>query len=144
MNTTPDTDDRGATRLGWAGVIPFAALAAAAWVPAWAGFAQLAFVAYSAVILSFLGGVRWGRAMAGGGAGEFVRSVLPSLVAWVALLVAGAAAVPVLAAAFVAVWLNDSLFDRLPAPAWFRRLRAGLTAAVLACHVLVFAAQLAA
>lgn len=141
---TQARSDRAARLLGWAGVVPFAALAVAAWFPDRAPWANAAFVAYSAVILSFLGGVRWGRALERTDWLEYLRAVLPSLVAWVALLAMGDAAVPVLAAAFVAVWLSDVLYDSLPAPAWFRGLRSGLTGAVLACHVVVLAARLAA
>ena len=54
--------------LGGAGVLPFAALAGLAFVQVPASFdVTLAFLAYSALILSFLGGVRWGRALASGG-----------------------------------------------------------------------------
>jgi hypothetical protein len=59
---------RNAALLGYAGVIPFAVLA----VLQTLGFefpgrdALSGFVAYGAVILSFLGGIRWGAAAATG------------------------------------------------------------------------------
>lgn len=132
--------ERSATWLGWAGVLPFAALAAAAYWPQAPIWANGAFVAYSAVILSFLGGIRWGRAMAAasGDAREFARSVMPSLLAWPCLMLPLDTAVPALALGFVVVAMIDTRGETLPAPAWFPRLRLGLTAAVVACHGLLW------
>ena len=81
--------------LGAAGLIPFVVLALSApFLPAAhrAG-ALFALGAYGAVILSFLGGVRWGVAIAAAPtdrdgttlAGALVLSVVPSLAAWLAL-----------------------------------------------------------
>ena len=48
-------------------------------------------LAYGAVILSFLGGIRWGAALRGIGASQrrfdFAISVIPSLAGWAALLI---------------------------------------------------------
>lgn len=129
--------------LGYAGVIPFAALAAAQWLPAWQTAALAPLLLYSALILSFLGGVRWGRALASGRTLDFALSVLPSLYAWVALQLAPAAALILLAAGFVLQWWLDGPGDRLPADPSFRRLRSGLTALVLGCHVLALPPLLA-
>lgn len=82
---------RWVARLGYAGLLPFVALAVAAW---WAplGYraqAAYALLAYGATIASFLGAIHWGLAMREPIApppGPFVWGVLPSLVAWVALL----------------------------------------------------------
>jgi len=82
---------RWAARLGYAGLIPFVALAAAAWLAPVAHRAQAAFalLAYGATIASFLGAIHWGLAMRGPltpQPGPFVWGVFPSLVAWGALL----------------------------------------------------------
>ena len=82
---------RWAARLGYAGLIPFVALAAAAWLAPAAHRAQAAFalLAYGATIARFLGAIHWGLAMRGPltpQPGPFVWGVFPSLVAWVALL----------------------------------------------------------
>lgn len=136
----------GAVRLGWAGVLPFFILALAAGSREWSDLAAQAFLAYGAVILSFLGGVRWGRALAGGaGTGQFAAAVLPSLWGWLAwLLLPPMPAVVMLAVGFALVAWWDGGADAMAAPASFRRLRRGLSAAVLACHALALAGLWAA
>lgn len=145
QSTLPELP-RGAIRLGWAGVLPFLGLALAAWWPAARDPAIQAFLAYGALILSFLGGARWGRAMAGGaGTGQFAASVIPSLWAWLAwLLLPPAPALCLLAGGFALVGWWDGRSDALAAPDSFRRLRRDLSRAVLACHALALAALLAA
>lgn len=91
--------------LGPAGLIPFAALAAGIWA-GWAG-AGPALAAYGATILAFLGAVHWGLALAAAGTagetderiawGRLGLGVVPSLVAWVALLLPLAAGLVLLA-----------------------------------------------
>lgn len=148
-DSTPDSAmpelPRAALGLGWAGVLPFLVLALGAWWPAWRDAAVQAFLAYGALILSFLGGARWGRAMAAGaGTGPFAASVIPSLWAWLAwLLLPPVPALCVLAGGFALVARWDGRGDALAAPDSFRRLRRGLSLAVLACHALALAALLA-
>jgi hypothetical protein len=82
---------RWAACLGYAGLLPFVALAMAAWLVPQAYRAQAAhaLLAYGATIASFLGAIHWGLAMRGPltlQPGPFVWGVFPSLVAWVALL----------------------------------------------------------
>lgn len=81
-----------AQRLGYAGLLPFVALASAAWLApvAMQALAVQALVAYGATIASFLGAIHWGLAMRPGArtpALSFGWGVVPSLLAWVALLV---------------------------------------------------------
>lgn len=60
-------EQRIATLLGNFGLLPFFALAAASWVPfraPYENFVAQALVGYGAVILSFLGAVHWGLALA--------------------------------------------------------------------------------
>jgi hypothetical protein len=137
---------RGAIRLGWAGVLPFVGLALAAWWPDARDPAMRAFLAYGALILSFLGGARWGRAMAAGaGTGQFAASVIPSLWGWLAwLLLPPVPALCLLAGGFALVAWWDGRGDAIAAPGSFRRLRRGLSLAVLACHALALAAMLSA
>lgn len=83
--------------LGLAGLIPFLASAGLAWLAATPGLraaALGALAAYGAVILSFLGAVHWGLALAAPPAGaeasampaRLALGVLPSLVAWLTLM----------------------------------------------------------
>jgi hypothetical protein len=127
---------RGMLLLGWSGVLPFAlAVAAAMVLPAWAGFAAAAFVCYGAVILSFLGGARWGRGLAGGvGPGHFVEAVVPSLIGFCALLLLHVTwvALSLLALGF-AIWMVIDQRDPLWSPA-YKRMRLGISIVVLALH----------
>ena len=129
---------RSALMLGWAGVIPFAALTGALWfrlsVPV---EASSALRAYGALILSFMGGVQWGVTLLAADGSEqgwrgYGFSVLPALVGWAALMASGAPALLVLAAAFVALLSYDLWTVRLGyAPRWYGALRIQLTAAVV-------------
>jgi hypothetical protein len=86
LGAMPDRLPDAARVLGPAGLLPFAGLAAlAALGEPWAPFALLA---YGASILAFLGAVHWGFALADGEAawGRMGLGVVPSLIAWVALL----------------------------------------------------------
>ncbi|MGE0484424.1 MAG: DUF3429 domain-containing protein [Gammaproteobacteria bacterium] len=132
--------------LGGLGALPFVALALLMAVGP-AGFATSAapaLVAYGAVILSFLGGIQWGLAVAVPRAGAALRparlvvSVLPSLVGWIALLLpTPAAAMVVLAVAFLAVLVVDTrAWQRGETPPWYPRLRWPLTLVVGACLLL--------
>lgn len=136
--TEPARADRPAppwppTLLGAAGVIPFVGAGAllAFGPPTLAGPALLWLVAYAAVILSFLGGVRWGAEIARSEQPRFsvlALSVLPSLAGWVLLAVPFATAELQLGGfllAFAWMWLWDSrAVDLKP---WYRRLRSWLT-----------------
>jgi hypothetical protein len=95
---------------------------------------------YATVILSFLGGVHWGLAIDDlSGRAAWTRlggSVLPALVAWLALSIAPAPGLLLLAATFVLLLLADVLAARKRiAPRWYPRLRVPLTAIVVACLV---------
>ena len=73
--------------LGLAGLLPFLGGLAATWL--WPGWGGHALAAYGDAILSFLGAVHWGLALAAPDVAPRARligGVIPSLVAWVALL----------------------------------------------------------
>lgn len=129
-----------AVRLGYAGLLPFVFTAVYLCFAAMPG-TDLPFVetlahataVYGAVILSFLGGVRWGIAMAGRQRGmrEFVLSVLPSLLGWGAALLPPVAAMAVLAGGF----LMQAGWDQRAAikgslPLWYATLRRRLSMVV--------------
>lgn len=120
--------------LGGAGLIPFAGLAIGAWTApgAWQPLALQALAGYGAIILSFMGGCRWGFAAAGLGRGAtwqaLAVSVLPALYAWPLLLLASAWAGLLLAPGFAALYLADRVATQSgDAPPWWPRLRLPLT-----------------
>ncbi len=101
-----------------------------------------AFVAYSAVILAFLGGVRWGAALGEAEWRPLLQSVLPSVVACLSLLMPAPDALMVLALVYAAIGVFDVM--RRPAPewpAWFMKLRARLSGAVVVIHVALLVAM---
>lgn len=129
--------------LGYAGVLPFALLAAALALDA-PGSARLAaaFLLYSALILSFLGGIRWGAAAAGfAGWQAYVWAVLPSLWAFGCLMLADErGALWGLLGGFVALGAVDVVRPPPGQPRWMASLRLRLTLAVAACHGLALVA----
>ncbi len=142
--------------LGFAGLLPFLAGATGAWIlpTPWDRFAVDLLLFYAACILSFLGAVHWGLALAGVGsrppaegdtAAHGVRaaaltwrrlgwSVVPALVAWIALALAPHFGLLVMILGFAGMFWGDlrAIAAGL-APPWYRHLRRPLTAAVILC-----------
>ena len=132
----PSALPRGLRLLGWCGLLPFAgALALALLIPGWRGPALGAFVAYSAIILSFLGGTRWGRGLAGAASPwRYLESTLPSLLGFAALMLPFKQPWSLLLLAVgYALWLLLDLRDARWSPA-YKRMRAGISAVVLLMH----------
>ena len=104
---------------------------------------MIALTAYGAVILSFLGGIQWGLAIAAGG-GNFRRlsvSILPALFAWGGLLLPPGTGALVIAAVFACVLLVDIKASRnQEAPSWYPKLRWPLT--VVAASALLLGSTL--
>ncbi len=77
-----------ALRLGYAGLLPFVAGALLVWLVNEQAhpYVTLALSAYAATIVSFLGGIHWGVGFRDGDARLFAWGVVPSLVAWVAVM----------------------------------------------------------
>jgi len=78
-------------QLGYAGLLPFVALASAVWLvdTKVSALVGLALVGYGASITSFLGAIHWGLAMREPHQqrkAPYVWGVIPSLIAWLALL----------------------------------------------------------
>ncbi len=131
--------------LGWAGVLPFAALSAltlvnteaVAGIGQGAGFAGAHHVRM--IILSFMGGVQWGLEMTRGDGRRpdmlgFAASVVPALVAFGASFVNPIAALLILAIGFTLLLAYD--LRRIRAgigPGWYAGLRLQLSTAVVLC-----------
>jgi hypothetical protein len=84
------TRDRWAHRLGYAGLIPFVLGSLLVWFvhPDAHPYAVLALATYAGSILAFLGGIHWGIAFREEEPDPrlFAWGVVPSLVAWVAVV----------------------------------------------------------
>lgn len=98
--------------------------------------------AYAAVILSFLGGIRWGAALnetARRSPTTLALSVLPSIAAWVIVLLPAPWSFVGFAVAFSVqgVWDVTAIREgRIETP-WFAQLRVVLTAVVVLCMIVV-------
>lgn len=144
---------RGVALLGYGGLLPFGALALLLWLDGARGALWwTALLAYGAVILSFVGALHWGFAMALPGLGEAQRqglygwSVVPALVAWPALVWGAPGAGVLLVAGCVAHWLQDRRLVAHPGaalPAWYLPLRTRLTLVASACLLAGAGARLA-
>jgi hypothetical protein len=135
---------RAALWLGGAGVIPFA-LATLVYLFAHKleqrELALRAFASYSAIILSFLGGIRWGAALVLPAFRLLLRAVLPSLVAFACLLVKPAQAIPFLCLALMVVGWSDCTRQAHGLwPSWFKQLRLALSVAAVSLHVIMLMA----
>lgn len=130
-----NSNNRTATLLGLAGLLPFAASAVLIWSPTFRELATASLEIYSAVILSFIGAVHWGVALSHKEEAErdrrLVFSVLPALAAWVLLLLPPLFSLPLLMTAFILVWAVERLVFSKLLPSWYLLLRAGLTIGVV-------------
>jgi len=100
-----------ARRLGHAGLLPFvggALLVHLVW-PEAHPYATLALAAYAATIVSFLGGVHWGVAFTQAQPDPrlFAWGVVPSLVAWLAIIMPPSAGLVVLGVMLIACYAVD-------------------------------------
>ena len=129
-----------ALRLAYASLLPFVLGAALLWVvrddahPYVAG----ALSGYSAVVIAFLGGIHWGFGFAQPrpAARLFAWGVVPSLVAWVAVVLPPYAGLVVHGVMLVACYLVDRRVYPLQGAAHWLTLRFRLTAvAALSCFV---------
>ena len=126
-------------RLGNASLIPFVGLAGLMWLVSGDvhAFVAMALSAYAATIAAFLGGIHWGMGLpldASARRFHLVWGVVPSLVAWVALLMPAFAGLPLLALLLVVCYgVDRRTWAQFGWSAWLP-LRARLTAvAVLSC-----------
>ncbi|MDJ0806996.1 MAG: DUF3429 domain-containing protein [Gammaproteobacteria bacterium] len=115
--------------LGYLGLLPFAAgLVGLALIAPGSELVMSGVHGYGAVILTFVGAIHWGRAMASNDAALMTWSVLPSLVAWISLLLKPEFGLPVLILSFLSLNFFDQ--QQYQDAAWFRPLRFRLTAGV--------------
>ena len=144
-DTDPEDEPEGtatARLLGYAGIIPFAALTFALFAMPEGTTAPLrtALIAYGAVILSFIGGIIWGIGLRlpdspkTGAHSLYLYSIIPSLLGWIAVLLPVAVGTLVLAVSFVMALVHDrSLTRDGHLPDWFGAMRLHLTTALVLC-----------
>lgn len=131
--------------LGYAGLVPFIAGAIELWVlpESMIPFIEKALLTYSAVILSFMGAVHWGLAMRSHR--DIVNmqlglSVIPALLAWVALLLPPVIAYPIFILSFIVLFFFDlQAVKAHMAPGWYPSLRLPLTIGVVLSLVVAYA-----
>ncbi len=100
-----------ALRLGYAGLIPFVTGALLVWLVREDAhpYATLGLSAYAALIVSFLAGIHWGLAMREPAPPPslFIWGMLPSLPAWVALMMPPSAGLVIHGLMLIACYLVD-------------------------------------
>ena len=127
-----------AKALGYAGLIPFLVFSIGCWVPLpYVASAPAILTTYGAVILSFMGAVHWGVAMARKDQHRdnyFIASIIPALIAWAALLLTQAMALVILLVGFIGLYVYDRSVEKAQAlPGWYIPMRTRLTAVVVLC-----------
>ena len=128
-------------RLAWAGLAPFILTAALGVIGLYQAIALQAFLVYSAVILSFLGGIHWGLAMRDGIdkiQGRLVICMAPPLVAWIAVAFLPTLLTLVVLAFFYIIWLRYDI--KAVSDDWYVKMRRPITFVVVGTHFLWFIA----
>jgi len=142
---------RTARLLGWAGVPPFALLAALSITGGGEliaehtlDLARRLFLVWSALVATFIGAVRWGAALATptASSAEYAWGIVPSAVAAAALIVNPVPGLLLLMGLYVGLLVFDRLRPPPAMPGWYLPLRTALTATVLILHLPVLAALL--
>lgn len=131
---SPAKTPKIALLLGWGGVIPFVAAAAAKvfgdaiidlYALAWGS-------AYAGVIITFIGAVHWGIAVMHPEDKKrmipMIWSILPALAVWPVMTLPPIARLPFFIVGLIIVWGADMMsYKRGHLPKWYMQLRHGLT-----------------
>jgi len=108
----------------------------------WTGYVISLQMTYGAVMLSFLGGVHWGLAMADSKTPgkvstkqqwiRYTSSIIPPLIAWSSIVVTPLAGMISLLAGFSAMYVADAYaHDANHFPTWYLKLRTYLTIGII-------------
>ncbi len=151
VNKTAPSDLALTRRNAWilsiAGYIPFVVLSGSLWVllpqSEFSLLAETSLQTYGAIILSFLGGIRWGLALHTASEmsarRDMILAVAPSLVGWLSLYLDAPNVFAVQALAFAAVGAWDAFSGEKGAfGLWFVRLRTVLTFLVTGALIAAF------
>lgn len=131
--------------LGWAGVLPFALWTVVAWTGAPDWLMEL-LVGYGVLILAFMGGTLWAAALDNPQEPEapLIASIVFVLAALPAFLLPAISAALLLAVLFALHWTAEYLWVRGAQPGWYRRMRMGISASVVALLILAVLLELGA
>lgn len=130
-----------ANLLGYAGLIPFIGLPLLSLLGIIdKNLAYIYFVQYSAIILSFFGGIHWFDAITNnnGKQHQLLVAMLPSIVAWLSLIcLTGTWLLCVLSVAYIGILMYDKYVLALPKRLLFEyiSLRVILTSVVVLTHL---------
>jgi hypothetical protein len=129
-----------AQRLGYAGLLPCVAGALLVWVvrPEVHPYVTLALAAYAAVVVSFLGGIHWGLALrhAEPPVALLAWGVVPSLVAWLAVMMPPDSGLVILGGMLIACYAVDRRLYPAQGVGQWLTLRFRLSAvAALSCFI---------
>jgi len=154
--------EKTATMLAMLGFLPFAFFTTlllvdpglipqeAGWNVGAGSFLATAFKVYAAIILSFIGGIRWGVAIVQHQSGReeseaLVLAAGPSVIGWFAFFTAEPWSYAVFAVAYAATgWWDSRLAGNKGVPTWFGRLRMLMTVLVMGTMLSAFAASYSA
>ena len=133
-----------ATILGYLGLIPFVSLMIHTVLELTilnTVQASMAFVQYSAIILSFLGGVHWYQALTEPkNRHQVYVAMLPSIIGWVALLIFNQKiTLFVLSVSYLFILMYDKYYLSLPKDmvVYYTKMRLILTSVVIFSHVMM-------
>ncbi len=123
--------------LGYAGLIPFILLSIASWlqIPLDIDVTNM-LLTYAAIIFSFMGAVHWGIAISSkqDSSEYLIVSVMPALIAWLALLAPQTYAFLLLLFGFIALYVYDRFAEKKQQlPGWYLPMRQRLTIVVVIC-----------
>ena len=137
-------NEKTANILGYAGLIPFIIFSVGCWIPLpyFSDVIQL-LITYAAIILSFMGAIYWGVAIANINASanqqsnkHFLVSIIFALTAWLSLLLPEVIALVILQVSFIVLIAYDLKVVKLQGlPDWYMRMRKRLTLIVELCLI---------
>jgi len=127
-----------AKTLGYAGLIPFVIFSIGSWTTLpYVADSTHVLITYAAIILSFMGAIHWGAAIANAArqhSKDLVVSVVPALAAWLALLLPEIFALVILFVGFILLITYDLAVAKSQAlPNWYLSMRIRLTFIVTIC-----------
>jgi hypothetical protein len=120
--------------LGYAGLLPFIISAMFCFTdnPQWQQLALTSLTNYAAIIITFIGALHWGNALNAlkhNSHPQLVLSVIPSLIAWLALFLSSFYTIGIFILLYIVMLIID--IKLWAHRAWFVRLRIQLTIAAI-------------